>query len=66
MPGQLPPCDVLIESKGVSIDASCLRSNPLRRKSRDEETKYLPNEERRNSGTHVSHYQILQGPPALS
>lgn len=66
VPGQLPPCDnVLFESKGIPIDP-CLRSNPLRRKPRDEETKYLPNEERWNFGTRVSHHQILQGPPALS
>lgn len=57
VPGQLPPCDdVLFESKGILIDPSRLRSNPLRRKPRDEETKYLPNEERWNFGIRVSHY----------
>lgn len=62
VPGQFPPYDVLFENKSIPIDPSCLRSNPLRRKLRDEETKYLPNEERQNFGTRVSRYQILQGP----
>lgn len=50
-----PPCDdVLFESKGIPIDPSCLRSNPLRGKPRDEEAEYLHNEEGWNSGTPVS------------